>query len=173
MKNELPDDWKVGDKFTTPETNDTIFTVYEITGKDVVARDARSMAGYTNFAKWWITKVTPTPLDAGVQELSETCICAIDFVLNTGCTQPKGSCKQCSQQPILVEGSEDKQPKIDWIAEKEKFYQLEEKLSAMIIETDNEQLTNTFLEWMGSRNKLNENCITLLQQEVEKSKTNQ
>jgi len=50
-------EWNVGDKFTTPETGQTIFTVSKVTKFDVEAADSRSCAGYTIFTKSWITKV--------------------------------------------------------------------------------------------------------------------
>lgn len=49
--------WKVGDRFTTPETGDQIFTVSEVTEHDVEAWDMRSAAGYTIFSKSYIKKV--------------------------------------------------------------------------------------------------------------------
>ena len=54
---EMSNEWNVGDMFTTPETRQTIFTVSKVTKFDVEASDARSRAGYTIFAKHWITKV--------------------------------------------------------------------------------------------------------------------
>ncbi len=50
-------EWNVGDKFTTPETGQTIFTVSKVTIFDVEAPDSRSRAGYTIFSKSWVTKV--------------------------------------------------------------------------------------------------------------------
>jgi hypothetical protein len=50
-------DWKIGDKFTTPETGDKIFTVNKVLNTTVEARDARSRAGVSSFDKSYITKV--------------------------------------------------------------------------------------------------------------------
>ena len=52
MKHRL--DWKVGDKFTTPDTGDRIFTVVECWQNDVDANDGRSRSGVTSFAKSYI-----------------------------------------------------------------------------------------------------------------------
>lgn len=54
---EMSNEWNVGDKFTTPETGQTIFTVSKVSKYDVEAADSRSRAGYTIFSKSWITKV--------------------------------------------------------------------------------------------------------------------
>lgn len=51
------DSWEVGDKFTTPETGDTVFTVTRHNKYDVEAIDYRSRAGFTIFSKSYITKV--------------------------------------------------------------------------------------------------------------------
>lgn len=50
------DYWKIGDKFTTPETEDKVFTVSAVSTHDVEARDSRSRAGYTVFSKSYINK---------------------------------------------------------------------------------------------------------------------
>lgn len=52
-------DWGIGDKFTTAETDDTIFIVKEVSECDVIAYDNRSRSGETHFAKWYIQKVIP------------------------------------------------------------------------------------------------------------------
>lgn len=52
--------WEVGDKFTTPETGDKIFTVTRFNDYDVEAVDIRSATGFGIFAKWYITKIQET-----------------------------------------------------------------------------------------------------------------
>jgi hypothetical protein len=52
MKHRL--DWKVGDKFTTPDTGDRVFTVTDCWQNDVDASDGRSRSGVTSFAKSYI-----------------------------------------------------------------------------------------------------------------------
>lgn len=67
-------DWKEGDKFTTPETGDLIFTVNKVLKYDVKAKDRRSASGTTSFTKNWITKVQPdntTKPYAYMQEVKE------------------------------------------------------------------------------------------------------
>lgn len=49
--------WEVGDKFTTPETGDKVFTVTSYNKNDVEAIDHRSRSGFTVFSKSYITKV--------------------------------------------------------------------------------------------------------------------
>lgn len=56
-KAEAIEEWLEGDKFTTPETDDLVFTVSKVHENDVEARDGRSRSGYTIFAKHYITKV--------------------------------------------------------------------------------------------------------------------
>lgn len=50
-------DWVIGDKFTTPETNSTIFTVSEVKNTFVIAKDKRSASGYGFFNKNYIKKI--------------------------------------------------------------------------------------------------------------------
>lgn len=57
---EVIQEWKIGDKFTTPETGEQVFTVIDFGHYDVVAKDKRSRSGETSFAKSYITRV-PTP----------------------------------------------------------------------------------------------------------------
>lgn len=57
IKDEMSNEWNIGDKFTTPETGKTIFTATKVSKYDVEAADSRSRAGYTIFSKSWITKV--------------------------------------------------------------------------------------------------------------------
>ena len=52
MKNKL--DWKVGDKFTTPDTGDRVFTVNDCWQNDVDASDGRSRSDVSSFAKSYI-----------------------------------------------------------------------------------------------------------------------
>ena len=52
MKHRLA--WKVGDKFTTPDTGDRIFSVTDCWQNDVDAIDARSRSGVSSFAKDYI-----------------------------------------------------------------------------------------------------------------------
>jgi len=51
------DEWNAGDKFTTPETGDKVFTVTRHNKYDVEAIDSRSRAGFTVFSKSYITKI--------------------------------------------------------------------------------------------------------------------
>lgn len=53
------EEWCIGDKFTTPETDDKVFTVKSLGKSDVTANDARSRSGESSFLKSYITKVTP------------------------------------------------------------------------------------------------------------------
>lgn len=50
------EDWKVGDRFTTPETGDQEFTVIEVSKRCVEARDRRSRTGITCFETSYITR---------------------------------------------------------------------------------------------------------------------
>lgn len=47
-------DWKVGDKFTTPATGDIVFTVIRCGLNYVDARDGLSRSRVSSFAKWYI-----------------------------------------------------------------------------------------------------------------------
>lgn len=67
MENEQ---WNIGDKFTTPETGNTIFTVCEVKNISVEAYDKRSCAGITSFMKTYIQKVP---------ELMTCNSCGLDF----------------------------------------------------------------------------------------------
>jgi len=49
-------EWNIGDKFTTPETGETIFTVASVSKNNVEASDARSRAGVSSFLKSYIKK---------------------------------------------------------------------------------------------------------------------
>lgn len=62
MIQQIKDDWKDGDQFTTPETGDKVFTVSSVSKYYVEARDARSCSGYTSFGKDYVTK-TSAPVE--------------------------------------------------------------------------------------------------------------
>jgi len=47
-------DWKVGDKFTTPDTGEDVFAVINCYKNDVDAKDGRSRSGVSSFAKSYI-----------------------------------------------------------------------------------------------------------------------
>jgi hypothetical protein len=55
--NSLKTTFEVGDKFTTPETGNKVFTVSRYNKHDVEAPDSRSRAGFTIFSKSYIKKV--------------------------------------------------------------------------------------------------------------------
>lgn len=54
------DEWNAGDKFTTPETGDKVFTVTRHNKYDVEAIDSRSRSGFTVFSKSYIKRVIVT-----------------------------------------------------------------------------------------------------------------